>query len=76
LTFNLELNNNTVVIYASLHYSTIHNRERCNNNKIHLVIYMNEKGRCKNCGDQIGEDSISREFCSEQCGVEYQLEHR
>jgi len=32
---------------------------------------MNEKGHCKNCGDQIGEDSISNEFCSEQCDVEH-----
>ena len=39
-------------------------------------MYMNEKGHCKNCGDQIGEDSNSSEFCSEQCGVEYQLEHK
>jgi predicted nucleic acid-binding Zn ribbon protein len=38
---------------------------------------MNEKGHCKNCGDQIGDDnSSSNEFCSEQCGVEYQLEHK
>ena len=36
---------------------------------------MNKKGICKNCADQIGEDSNSNEFCSEQCGVEYQLEH-
>jgi hypothetical protein len=35
-----------------------------------------EKGRCKNCGDQIGDDSNSTEFCSEQCEVEYQLEHK
>ncbi|MBV9178845.1 MAG: DUF2116 family Zn-ribbon domain-containing protein [Nitrososphaeraceae archaeon] len=38
--------------------------------------YMNEKRHCKNCGDQIGDDSNSSEFCSEQCGVEYQLEHK
>jgi hypothetical protein len=25
---------------------------------------MNEKGYCKNCGDQIGDDSTSNEFCS------------
>ena len=37
---------------------------------------MNQKGHCKNCGDQIADDSISREFCSEQRGVEYQLEHK
>jgi hypothetical protein len=30
----------------------------------------------KNCGDQIGDDSSSNEFCSEQCGVEHQLEHK
>jgi len=41
-----------------------------------MLIYMNQKGHCKNCGDQIADDSISREFCSEQCGVEYQLEHK
>ena len=35
---------------------------------------MNKKGICKNCGDDIKE-SNSNEFCSEQCGVEYQLEH-
>jgi predicted nucleic acid-binding Zn ribbon protein len=37
---------------------------------------MNEKGHCKNCGDKIGDDSNFNEFCSEQCGVEYQLEHK
>jgi predicted nucleic acid-binding Zn ribbon protein len=37
---------------------------------------MNEKGRCKNCSDPIGEDSNSSEFCSEQCRVEYELEHK
>jgi predicted nucleic acid-binding Zn ribbon protein len=36
---------------------------------------MNKKEICKNCGDQIGDDSNTGEFCSEQCGVEYQLEH-
>jgi predicted nucleic acid-binding Zn ribbon protein len=36
---------------------------------------MNKKGICKNCGDDIRDDSYSNEFCSEQCGVEYQLEH-
>jgi hypothetical protein len=35
-----------------------------------------EKGHCKNCGDQIGDDSNPYEFCSDQCGVEYQLEHK
>ena len=35
-----------------------------------------EKGHCKNCGDQIRDDINSNEFCSEQCGVEYQLEHK
>jgi hypothetical protein len=51
--------------------------ERCNNNKIYLLIYyMSKKGHCKNCGDQIGDDSNSNEFCSEQCEVEYQLEHK
>ena len=37
---------------------------------------MDKKGHCKNCGDQIDYDSNSNEFCSEQCRVEYQLEHR
>ena len=35
---------------------------------------MNKKGICKNCGDDISDDSNSNEFCSEQCGVEYQME--
>ena len=35
---------------------------------------MDKKVVCKNCGDQIGDDSSSRDFCSEQCGVEYRLE--
>jgi endogenous inhibitor of DNA gyrase (YacG/DUF329 family) len=38
---------------------------------------MNKKGNCKNCGDDITDDSNSNEFCSEQCEVEYQMErHR
>jgi hypothetical protein len=53
-----------------------HNRERRNNNEVYRLNYMNKKGHCKNCGDQIGDDSNSNEFCSEQCGVEYQLEHK
>jgi endogenous inhibitor of DNA gyrase (YacG/DUF329 family) len=36
---------------------------------------MSMKGVCKNCGDNISEDSNSDEFCSEQCKVEYQMEH-
>ena len=41
---------------------------------------MNKKGNCKNCGDDITDDDItddsnSNEFCSEQCEVEYQMEH-
>ena len=36
---------------------------------------MSMKGVCKNCGDKISEDSNSDEFCSEQCGIEYQMEH-
>jgi len=48
--------------------------ERCNNKKLR-ISYMNKKGICKNCGDSIGDDSNSTEFCSSQCGVEYQLEH-
>ena len=47
---------------------------RCNN-KIHRLNYMNKKGICRNCGDDIMDDSNSNEFCSEQCGVEYRLEH-
>jgi len=51
--------------------------ERCNNTKNKIYPYpMNEKRHCKNCGDQIGDDSNSGEFCSDQCGVEYQLEHK
>jgi predicted nucleic acid-binding Zn ribbon protein len=47
------------------------------NNRIYLLVYMNEKEHCKNCGDQVGDDdNSSNEFCSEQCGVEYQLEHK
>jgi len=45
------------------------------NNKIYRPNYMNKKRICKNCGDDIMDDSNSSEFCSEQCGVEYQLEH-
>jgi hypothetical protein len=36
---------------------------------------MDRKGICKNCGDDISDDSNLVEFCSEQCGVEYQMEH-
>jgi hypothetical protein len=36
---------------------------------------MSKKGICKNCGDPIGDDDSSNEFCSSQCGVEYKLEH-
>jgi hypothetical protein len=40
------------------------------------VLTMEKKAICKNCGDNIGSDSNSNEFCSEQCGVEYRLEHK
>jgi endogenous inhibitor of DNA gyrase (YacG/DUF329 family) len=30
---------------------------------------MNKKGICKNCGDDIMDESNSNEFCSEQCGI-------
>ena len=43
--------------------------------KVCHLKYMNKKGICKNCGDDISDDSNSNEFCSEQCGVEYQMEH-
>jgi hypothetical protein len=43
--------------------------------EIYYLKYMSVKGVCKNCGDSISEDSNSDEFCSEQCGVEYQMEH-
>ena len=43
--------------------------------KVCYLKYMNKKGNCKNCGDDISEESNSNEFCSEQCGVEYQMEH-
>ena len=36
---------------------------------------MNELGTCRNCGDEIGGDSSSDVFCSEQCEVEYKMEH-
>jgi hypothetical protein len=38
--------------------------------------YVNKKENCKNCGDDITDESNSNQFCSEQCQVEYQLEHR
>ena len=49
-------------------------KERRNNDLVILYI-TNKKGICKNCGDDIGEDGDSDIFCSEQCGVEYQMEH-
>ena len=48
--------------------------ERCNN-KSSKLRYMNKKGLCKNCGEDINDDNNSNDFCSEQCGVEYQMEH-
>jgi len=40
------------------------------------ILYItNKKGICKNCGDDIGDDGDSDIFCSEQCEVEYQMEH-
>ena len=48
--------------------------ERCNN-KRYNVKYMNKKELCKNCGEDINDDNNSNDFCSEQCGVEYQMEH-
>jgi predicted nucleic acid-binding Zn ribbon protein len=48
--------------------------ERCNSKRYH-VKYMNKKGLCKNCGEDINDDNNSNDFCSEQCGVEYQMEH-
>ncbi len=47
--------------------------ERCNNKRFHVKC-MNKKGLCKNCGEDINENN-SNDFCSEQCGVEYQMEH-
>ena len=44
-------------------------------NKRNHVKYMNKKGLCKNCGEDINDDNNSNDFCSEQCGVEYQMEH-
>jgi hypothetical protein len=49
-------------------------QERCNNNHCPTNI-TNKDGICKNCGDVIGDDSDSDIFCSEQCGVEYKMEH-
>ena len=48
--------------------------ERCNN-KRYRVKYMNKKSLCKNCGEDINDENNSNDFCSEQCGVEYQMEH-
>jgi hypothetical protein len=61
----------------SIHWKSIigFTVKRCNNNKVCYLKYMNKKGNCKNCGDDITDDSNSNEFCSEQCGVEYQMEH-
>ena len=42
---------------------------------IAILYITNKKGICKNCGDDIGDDGDSDIFCSEQCGVEYQMEH-
>jgi hypothetical protein len=49
-------------------------KERRNNN-LFVLHNTNRKGICKNCGEDIGQDSDSDMFCSEQCGVEYQMEH-
>jgi predicted nucleic acid-binding Zn ribbon protein len=48
--------------------------ERCIN-KILVLTILSKKGICKNCGDSIEDENNSNEFCSSQCGVEYQLEH-
>ena len=50
-----------------------HTVKRCNN-KVCYLKYMNKRGNCKNYADDITYDSNSNEFCSEQCGVEYQME--
>ena len=71
---NLTISRDTAVHNTT--YSTLQNIERCINNKIYRPNYMDKKAHCKNCDDQIEYDSNSNEFCSEQCGVEYQLEHR
>jgi hypothetical protein len=61
--------------WSSLLASTM---ERCNNN-IYTLNCMSKKRICKNCGEEIrddfSDDSNPTEFCSEQCGVEYQMEH-
>ncbi|MFZ0553765.1 MAG: hypothetical protein WBL68_01915 [Nitrososphaeraceae archaeon] len=49
-------------------------KERRNNNLVTSNI-TKKIGICKNCGDDIPDDSNSDMFCSEQCGVEYQMEH-
>jgi predicted RNA-binding Zn-ribbon protein involved in translation (DUF1610 family) len=41
----------------------------------HNLGLMGNKRACKNCGDEIGDESNSSEFCSDQCGVEYRMEH-
>ena len=45
------------------------------NNNLLILNNTNRKGISKDCGDDIGQDSDSDMFCSEQCGVEYQMEH-
>ena len=45
------------------------------NNDLFILNITNRKGICKNCGDEIGQDSDFDIFCSEQCEVEYQMEH-
>lgn len=45
------------------------------NNDLTILYITNKKGICKNCGDDIGDDGDSDIFCSEQCEVEYQMEH-
>lgn len=49
-------------------------KERRNNNLVTSNI-TKKIGICKNCGDDITDDSNSDMFCSDQCGVEYQMEH-
>lgn len=40
------------------------------------VLHTRVKMNCVNCGDQIGNERNSDDkFCSDQCKVEYELEH-
>jgi hypothetical protein len=62
-----------VWLKKSVHLEDLQKERR--NNNLFILNDTIKKGICKNCGDDIGQDSDSEMFCSEQCGVEYQMEH-